>query len=166
MTLIRIRGIVFNWSLRVCVTYLSQRVVQDNKNQHEKTPHKIDKIRQRSHAKFNLAKTETRNRMDLPGRCETIPCAQYPPLQQSSPNVRRHSEILLDRDRISGRAARLPYGGIQGQLLLAALESGMRCRAPQDPRVRCPFRSGDSVYFLLSGNLQFQSLFLALQKSI
>ena len=111
MMLIRIRGIVFNWSLRVCVTYLSQPVVQDNKNQHEKTPHKsiksaIEVTRNSISRKQKLAIEWT-----FPGDV-TIGCAQYPPLQQSSPNVRRHSEILLDRDRISGRAARLPYGGI------------------------------------------------------
>src|SRR5229473_7288968 len=38
MMLTRIRGSVFSWSRRVCVTYLRQSAFQNSKNQQNKTP--------------------------------------------------------------------------------------------------------------------------------
>jgi hypothetical protein len=149
--LIRIGGIVFSWSLRVCVTYSFQPLTQNSKNNRQnKTPYKLGNSPEKSREIQIREKQAFVNLTDLSASVASA-CAsiQHAEIQRKSPAALGN---FLDRDRIASeqRARRMAEFRVN---FLAAVESGMRCRAPKDLRVRCSFRGSDSVYFLLSGNL-------------
>jgi hypothetical protein len=100
---IKIRGIVFSWSLRVCVTYSFNPWFRIAKNQENK---RADKREKSSRKGVRDAKDHLHDPKSF-ARCAAMPCAT---IQHGK--GRAAFGNFLDQDIILERAARLPFSRV------------------------------------------------------